>query len=104
MENKIIRTSWGYDMTHNDYAIIISENGKTALCQMIGAKKISGNGFAGSEIPDPSITRGKPFRLRVKDDNSYKGSYPFCWGRDDAKRMGWFSIWCGSTDYYNYMD
>ena len=104
MENKIIKTSWGYDMTHNDYAIVISENGKTALCQMIGTKKVDGNGFTGSEVPDPSRTSGKAFRLRVKGDNSYKGSYPFCWGIDGIKRMGWFSVWSGSPDCYNYMD
>lgn len=100
---KILHTSWGYDMTSNDYCKILEENGKTAKCQMIGGKYLNGGGYNGEEVPDETKTFGEPFRVRVKGNGYYKGSYPFCVS-GNSKRMGFWSEWKGTPNYYNTMD
>lgn len=100
---KILHTSWGYDMTHNDYAVVISETDKTVLCQMIKGKNVSENMYGtGTSTPTSEYTGHKPFRLRIKGDY-FKGSYPFC-SSDNNKRIGYFSVWEGKPNYWNTND
>lgn len=100
----ILHTSWGYNMTHNDYAKIkeISPTGKTVKCVMVSNTKIDGGGFAGREKPNENAEISPEFRLRV-NDSGFKGSYYFC-APNSGKRMGYFSPWDGKDDYYNTMD
>ena len=108
LKGKIINTSWGYDMTHNDYAVVLDQTEKTILCQMLGNKQIDGAGFEGKEVPDVSKTIGSPFRLRIKGDESntyFTGSYPFVISKNgESKHKGYFNIWSGQPNHYNYND
>ena len=85
------------------------------MAQRIGNEKISGGGYTGKEKPEKSVTMGKPFRLLVRHreskDPNLVGSYPFLSGdRGDPeefmshKHRGYFSMWDGKPDYYNYVD
>lgn len=106
MTQKILEDSWGYDMTINDYALVLEETDKTAKCVMIATKVFNDDGMGGGRsIPDPSNITSQPFRLRKKvwDDGliQYRGSYEFCKG---SKRFGRFAEWDGKPSYYNTWD
>jgi hypothetical protein len=99
--------SWGYDMTLNDYLKVLSSNGKTAKCVMIGARVEDDCGRGnGRSYPVPSVIKSKPFNLRIREGYEGQpylvGSYPFC--GDDSKRRGSFSKNTGQGDYYNTWD
>ncbi len=110
LTNKIFYTSWGYDMTHNDYVLVLSETEKSCMVQMIGNKKLTGGGYTGEEVPDTEKKFGSPFRLLKRSykwgegDTYLKGSYPFCLGDMSAKRLDSFRVWNGRPSYYNTMD
>ncbi len=107
-KGKILHTSWGYDMTHNDYAVVLDQTDKTILCQMLGNKKIDGAGYEGQEVPDITKTIGNPFRLRIKGNENhlfFTGSYPYVINQyGESKHKGYFSIWSGRPNSYNYND
>ena len=81
---KIIHTSFGYDMTINVYAKVLSETAKTMLVQEIGATVNDDNGTGnGRAFPDASVVKGEPFRVYKRNktwdgsnDNYYKGKLP----------------------------
>lgn len=110
----ILHTSWGYDMTHNDYCVVLKNTGKTLLCQMVHHKNVSGNdGFTGTEVPDKDGKAGNPFRVRIVHSKKYNhtslsGSYPYCAtcgdGKSTSMKEGHWRIWDGHANYYNYMD
>lgn len=107
----ILHYSWGYDMTINEYCIVLESTGKTLKCQMIGTTLIEGDAQLGTVVPNPSHREGKPFRLRVKywekyGDYSYNGSFPYVVQSDgrESKQMGYFSKWDGTPDRENHMD
>lgn len=104
-KGKILHTSWGYDMTINDYAVVIDETPKSVLCKMLSVKVESDNGKGdGKAMPVLKELDEKPFRLfkRGTPENLYfKGSYPFCNG---SKKMGYFNIWNGRANYHNTWD
>ena len=109
----ILHTSWGYDMTINDFCIVLENTGKTLKCQMLG-KIVSGDGvnFAGNERAKPTKgVWGKPFRLKI-ESRDYKGinargyntlfirgSYPFINNAQGSKRFGYWSI-ADREEYY----
>lgn len=106
MKNKILETSWGYDMTINDYALVLEETDKTVKCVMIAAKVTDDNGMGGGRsVPDTTKIISEPFRLRKKIWNDgliqYRGSYPYCNG---SKRYDGFAEWDGKPSYYNTWD
>jgi hypothetical protein len=99
-KGKIIYTSWGYDMTHNDYAVIIEETEKTVKCRMLKTKVLSDCGDGnGKSMPSLEET-GETFRLHKRGD-WFKGSYPFC---GNSRRLDSFSLWDGKANYYNTYD
>jgi hypothetical protein len=106
--NNIYVTSWGYDMTINDYIKVLENNGKTAKVVKIGMKVVDDNGRGnGRSYPDETRIVGEPFRLRVKKygegDIVLRGSYPFTDG-STSKRSGTFYKYSGKGDYYNTWD
>ncbi len=105
MKSKIFYTSWGYDMTHNDYVIVLSETPKSCMVQVIGAKMLSGGGYTGEEIPNPEVKFGEPFRLLKREDH-LRGSYPYCFpnGTMKDKRRDSFREWEGRPNHYNTVD
>lgn len=110
-EGTILHDSWGYDMTINEYCIVLSSTGKTFLCQMVGRKVTNDDGRGGGKaIPNPEYREGKPFRVKIrryKDGYiSLPGSYPVHVNKDGSedKRKGYWSIWKGTPNYHNTWD
>ena len=74
----ILNTSWGYDMTINNFCEVLENTGKTVKCIML--KKINLSETASTYSKE---REGKPFRLRLKTYPSLpgrifaNGSYPF---------------------------
>lgn len=99
MKGTILYTSWGYDMTIVDFAVVIGETDKTLLCRRC---KDAGQGFEGTVTPLPNELVGEPFRL-YKRDGYYKGSYPYILDRT-SKRLGLFWKWDGEPMFYSTLD
>ena len=102
---KILHTSWGCDMTINDFCKIleVSPTGKTVKCQMVNVitnGEQYGPGGSGKAKASHE-THGPVFRLKVRGNGYFNGSYPFCNG---SKRMGYFSIDNGREYYENRWD
>ena len=125
---KILHTSWGYDMTMNDFCKVleVSPTGKTVKCRMVNTKTNGEEwGFGGSGRAEASEEMVGPyFRLKINHIGtisedpfgalSFNGTYPFCGAKDiplNAKkseysnRKGYFSISAPGESYYeNHMD
>ena len=119
---KMLHTSWGYDMTMNDFCKIleVSPTGKTVKCRMVNTKTNGGEwGFGGTgrAVATEEMV-GPYFRLKISKmtDGTYffNGTYPFCGASEislNAKkseysnRKGYFSISAPGESYYeNHMD
>jgi len=103
---KILHSSWGYDMTINEFCKIIevSPTGKTCKCRMVGKEGF--NGYQG-KVSAGNVCHGPEFRLKIKENNYFNGSYPFVVRDTKEKssfRMGYFSVHSGGTVYENHMD
>jgi hypothetical protein len=103
----ILKNSWGYDMTINDYCKVLENTGKTLKCVMIAKTVSNDDGLGhGRSVPDPDTEISTPFRLRItKRKNSpgfwYSGTYPYC---KADKHYGTFFKCDGIPDYYNTWD
>lgn len=97
---KILEYSFGYDMTINEYYLVLKENGKTAVCQQIGriVKDDSGRG-SGTSQPNPNKKIGEPFRATVRKDGYYASKY-FGGGYQTEHARPWD----GKPSYYNTWD
>lgn len=73
-------TSWGYDQTNIDYCVVVSVSptGKTCLCKMVAPIYVGEQGQ--EDVLMPGTPTGKPFRMRIEDNRTLRGSYPFCMG------------------------
>lgn len=101
LKGKILHTSWGYDMTINDYAVVVDETPKSVLCKMVSVKVENDYGRGnGTAMPTLKEKEEKPFRL-FKRGNHFKGSYPYCNG---SMKMGYFNVWDGRPNYHNTWD
>lgn len=114
---KMLHTSWGYNMTINDFARIISvsPSGKTVVCRRL--TKEGFNGFTGPVTAGTTMI-GQKFRLHIKDGfgggSCYVGSYPHCIKdvNDDSMmkksecstRKGYWGEYNGSECFENHMD
>jgi hypothetical protein len=115
-EGDILHASWGYDMTMNEFAVIVKKTPKSFVCRMIGTKTVSGSAFnpGGSQVvPDPeAILNHKPFRVRIYQRNKFDGngyawmtgSYPYCEGKDNMRRECWYPHDEGRSYYENHVD
>jgi len=106
----ILYTSWGYDMTINDYCKIIkiSPTRKTVLCRMVKKIVKDDNGMGEGRSKATNEEYGDVFRLYVREYNGcngdkflFVGQYPFSNG---AKRKGTFLLDDGKERYYNTWD
>lgn len=102
---KIIHTSWGYDMTINEYAVIIAETDKTVKCKMVQTAVSNDDGLGNGKAMPTLKETGEAFRLHKRQWNGgaiyFKGSYPYCNG---SKRSDCFSLWNGRANYHNTWD
>lgn len=101
----ILYTSWGYDVTNNDYCKVLENTGKTLKCVMIGATIVPSEGYAygaGEEMPNPDHVISEPFRLRIIHPKRYSpyisGTYQYCRG---GKRKGYFWLHSGKANYFS---
>ena len=103
---KILHTSWGYDMTINEFCKVleISPTGKTVKCRMVskeGFNGLQGPVSAGKECYGPT------FRLKIDGENHLHGSYPYIvknTKEESSFHMGYFSVHNGGTVFENHMD
>ena len=109
---RMLHTSWGYDMTINEFCQIleVSPTGKTVVCRML--TKEGFNGFTGTAYAGKKML-GPKFRLKVKNVNwgtegyTFNGSYPYIvreTKEDSSFHMGYFSLYNGGKVYENHMD
>jgi len=103
---KTLHTSWGYDMTINEFCKVlsVSPTGKTVKCRMVGKE-----GFDGFQGPVSAGNEcfGPEFRLKIDGENNLHGSYPYIvreTKKDSSFHMGYFSIHHGGTVWENHMD
>ena len=114
----ILHTCWGWDMTINDFAVVLENTGKSLKCQMVEKKVVEGDpygpGGSGKVAPDDSKRYGKPFRVRIspakfEDGFWLVGSYP-CGvakgeGKYEGERRGHWEVPDGRDGYYeNHFD
>jgi len=104
---KMLHTSWGYDMTINEFCKIIevSATGKTAKCRMLGKKGF--NGFSGSVRAGKTVF-GPEFRVKINPNGEYfNGSYPYICNEtkeESSFKMGYWGLYNGGDVYENHMD
>ena len=112
---KLLHTSWGYDMTINDFCKIleVSPTGKTVKCMMV-TRKVDGDPWhpcGNGKAKAGSTTYGPVFRLKVGEgwngNPSFHGSYPYCVRDDEVEkwkaymgRKGYFSIVSENDEFY----
>jgi len=106
---QLIRHSWGYGMTLNDFAVILETTGKSVIAQRIGSTWVSGEpGFTGRVKANPADKFGKPFRLFIRPSSSerffLRGSYPYCEGREDKQLGNFYPTTADEEHYENHMD
>lgn len=109
---RMLHTSWGYDMTINEFCKIleVSPTGKTVVCRMLNKEGF--NGFTGTVEAGKEMF-GPKFRLKVKNVNwgtegyTFNGSYPYIvreTKEESSFHMGYFSLYNGGKVYENHMD
>ena len=95
---KIFSCSWGYDMTINDYAKVIKQNGACLTLQICAAHVENDNGMGGGKSwageVDPN---GKIFIIRQVRTKSGHTHFTKAQGQ-------YWSLWDGQKDYYNTWD
>lgn len=103
----ILMTSWGYNMTINDYCKVLENTGKTLKCVMVSSRVENDNGLGeGRSSPLPELEISEPFRIKISKRGIYVslvGSYPYVMGRNN-KRKGYWHTWDGKPNYYNTRD
>jgi hypothetical protein len=69
IKGKIVKTDWGYDMTINEFALILDEKPTTLKAVMIGKKVVGDNTPAGGRaFPDTTKQISKPFTMKKHRD------------------------------------
>ena len=109
----ILHTSWGYDMTMNDFCVVLERTEASLKCRMIGLKTIDGDPYApgGARVaPDLSKRYEKPFRVRIYHGKEWNGnvyywltgSYPYTKG--DKRKGYWYPVEQREMFYENHLD
>lgn len=95
---KIIHTSWGYDMTINEFMVIRRQMNKTVEAEEIGTKIINHDGYgqAGHEVPDTTKRTGRMVRFLVKRNWNNEISFV-----GDGR---WYGLHDGKEVYFNTLD
>ncbi len=82
-------TSWGYDQTNIDFLVVekVTTSGKSALCRRAAPIMLANEGT--QNVITPGKAYGNLFRMKVREDGTLRGSYPYC--RDEShKRLDTF--------------
>jgi HJR/Mrr/RecB family endonuclease len=101
---RIVHGTWGYDMIHNTYAMVIKETKHAALLLSIRNKKISDDGYGtrGTEIPLLDATAMDQFNelgvMRASRSVDANGRVSY-WTGDQL-----YSRWDGLPNHFDYID
>ncbi|MGH1399129.1 MAG: restriction endonuclease [Alphaproteobacteria bacterium] len=103
-DHRIVHASWGYDMIHNDFAVVVKESKHAALLMGLTNQTVTDDGYGqmGTEIPilDPSLSKSllssdNVWRAKRSEENG-RISY---W---DGRRLFW--VWDKQPMNFNYMN
>jgi len=99
MIGKIFHTSWGYDMTINEYAKVIKQSPKSILLQECYRLVSNDNGMGnGTATTDGTLkTGGEQFRL-------FKKTTPYGETWAGGGKCRYWSEWNGRESYHNTWD
>ena len=101
---RVVHSTWGYDMTHNTYALVIKETKRAALLLSIRNKTISADeqSTVGTEIPLLDPTAMHQFNesgvIRASRSVDAHGTVSYWTGN----RL--YSRWDGLPNRFNYVD
>ncbi|MGJ7573259.1 restriction endonuclease [Variovorax sp. RB2P76] len=101
---RIVHATWGYNMTHNSYAIVIKETKHAALLLFIGLKDVSDDGFGqqGTQVPLLDASTIKHFNSngvkRATRQVRSNGGVAYWDGEL------YFTPWDGKPNRFDYMD
>jgi HJR/Mrr/RecB family endonuclease len=103
-DGRIVHGTWGYNMCHNSYAVVIKETLHAALLLTVGNHEISNDGYGtrGSEVPRLDISTMAFFneegvvRARRSVDEDGRVSY---WDGNQ-----YYTQWNRLPNGFNYMD
>lgn len=103
-DNRIVHASWGHNMTHNNFAIVVKESKHAALLMGLKNQTVTDDGYGqmGSEIPilDPSLSKSllKPNNVWRAKRLEHEGEISY-W---DGNNL--FHAWNKTPMNFNYMD
>lgn len=99
---RIIHGSWGYNSTHNSFALVLKESRHAALVMPIGRKILNHDGYGqrGTEVPSfdnslPHLNADGVIRVRRTQDQ-YGANY-----QSDRRSYG---VWDGKPCSFDYYD
>lgn len=104
MIGKIFHTSWGYDMTINEYAKVIEQSPKSILLQECtrSVRDDYGRGAGRATTLGTLKPDGEKFRLYKKVRTNYNGTEYETWAGGGEVR--YWSEWDGKESYHNTWD
>jgi hypothetical protein len=78
-EGELFYTVWGYDQTNYEFIIVekINSSGKTVICRRAKEELVGNTEQSNIQKPKPEGF-GDKFRMKIEDEETLRGSYPFC--------------------------
>lgn len=103
-DSRIVHATWGYNMTHNAYAIVIKETAHAALLLTIGNRRVSDDGYGtrGTEVPlldGKSIAQFNEMGVKRATRSVGDGGRVSYW---DGQL--YYTPWSKCPDHFDYMD
>ena len=100
----VLHTNWGYNMTHNNFVVVLKETKYAALLMSLPPRTVSHDGYGqrGTEVPSfgedalGHHSAETVWRAKRKVDENGRVSY---W---DGKHL--YSAWDGEPAHFDYMD
>ncbi|WP_180937507.1 restriction endonuclease [Herbaspirillum seropedicae] len=103
-DSRVVHGTWGYNATHNRYAVVIKETKHAALLLSIRAHIVSHDGYGqvGAQIPMFDAASMNQFNaegvVRAQRNVDERGRVWYWTGRQH------YSRWDGQPNYFNHMD
>ncbi len=101
-DRRLLRTTYGYNSTHNSFALVVKESNHAALLMPLPRRTISddGHGQRGLEVPSfdfslPHFNGDNVFRVRKEQ----RDGEIFYWGNDRL-----YCAWNGEPCHFDYYD
>lgn len=101
---RILHASWGYNMTHNSFAVVVKESKHAALLMGLTNQTLNDDGYGqmGTEMP---VLNPERSNLLLNKDNVWRAKRV----EKDGEISYWdgrqlFSIWNKNPVHFNYVD